>query len=317
MIVLQTIFDVLTIYRKPIDDKCPPHRVISPGAIWHSEEMLTVPARLLGDPDRGAVEHLLDADPIAGAQVAERLTTGGRTRWRREAKVFGFGPRRQLESICWLGANLIPVGARGAAIAAFADLAAHEPRTWSSLVGDADAVLGMWSRLAPVWGPARDVRPCQPLLATWSPAPIAPDSGVRLVRPSEVDALFPASVAMYHEEVGVSPIVGDGGRDYRERVADLVRARRAYARFVDGQVIFKAELAIVTRHTTQVQGVWVAPEFRGRGIAAPAVAAVVRDALRRVAPSVSLYVNDYNTVARQVYARCGFRQLGTFATVLL
>jgi predicted GNAT family acetyltransferase len=46
------------------------------------------------------------------------------------------------------------------------------------------------------------------------------------------------------------------------------------------------------------------------------MAAVVHDALRRVAPTVSLYVNDYNHPARRVYARCGFRQVGTFATVL-
>jgi predicted GNAT family acetyltransferase len=36
-----------------------------------------------------------------------------------------------------------------------------------------------------------------------------------------------------------------------------------------------------------------------------------------VAPTVSLYVNDYNEAARRVYQRCGFRQMGTFATVLL
>jgi hypothetical protein len=137
------------------------------------------------------------------------------------------------------------------------------------------------------------------------------------VRPGEVNLLFPAAVAMYTEEVGVSPIGADGGRDYRERIVDLVRARRAYAKFVGGRVVFKAELAVITPHTTQVQGVWVAPEWRGRGLGTAAMAAVVRDALRRVAPSVSLYVNDFNTPARRVYERCGFRRMGTFATVLL
>jgi len=122
---------------------------------------------------------------------------------------------------------------------------------------------------------------------------------------------------MYTEEVGISPLAGDGGRDYRARLADLVRGRRAYAKFLGRRVIFKAELAVVTRHTAQVQGVWVAPEWRGRGLGTTAMSAVVRDALRRVAPSVSLYVNEYNTSARTVYTRCGFRQLGTFATVLL
>src|SRR5262249_41150325 len=137
------------------------------------------------------------------------------------------------------------------------------------------------------------------------------------VRPHEIDALFPAAVAMYTSEVGVSPVTSDGGRDYRERLSELVRARRAYAKFVAGRVVFKAELAVVTRHTAQVQGVWVAPAGRGGGLGTAAMSTVVRDTLRRVAPSVSLYVNDYNAPARRVYERCGFRRAGTFATVLL
>jgi predicted GNAT family acetyltransferase len=116
--------------------------------------------------------------------------------------------------------------------------------------------------------------------------------------------------------LGGSPIAEAGGRVSRQRVTELVRSRRAYARFVDGRVVFKAELAVVTRHTAQVQGVWVAPEWRGRGLGTAGMAAVVADALERVAPTVSLYVNDYNTSARRVYERCGFRPVGTFATVL-
>jgi predicted GNAT family acetyltransferase len=278
--------------------------------------MLTMPARLLNDAERAAVERVLDLEPIAAAQVAERINAAGLS-WRVDARIFGYGAGRRLESVCWHGANLIPVHASHAAIEAFAEVAGAHPRLCSSLVGESEAVLGMWSRLADHWGPAREVRVCQPLLATWSSPPVPADPTVRLVRPHEVDTLFPASVAMYTEEVGISPLISDGGRDYKERITDLVRARRAYAKFVGGRVVFKAELAVVTRHTAQVQGVWVAPEWRNRGLGTGAMAAVVRDARRRVAPSVSLYVNDYNTPARIIYDRCGFRQIGTFATVLL
>jgi predicted GNAT family acetyltransferase len=278
--------------------------------------MLTASARVLDDTDRPAVERVLESEPIAAAQVVERVHTTGLTR-RLDARVLGFGSRTRLESICWHGTNLIPVHASGPAADAFAEHAAAHPRLCSSLVGEAEAVLAMWQRLDHTWGPARDVRPNQPLMATWAAPSIPADPGVRLVRPHEVDALFPAAVAMYTEEVGTSPLVGDGGRDYRARLSDLVRSRRAYAKFLGGRVVFKAELAVVTTHTTQVQGVWVAPEWRGRGLGTMAMSAVLRDALRRVAPSVSLYVNDYNVSARTVYARCGFRQIGTFATVLL
>ena len=278
--------------------------------------MLTAPARLLSEADRGEVERLLDREPIAAAQVAERLEAGGLTWWRTGARVFGYGPPGGLESLCWLGANLIPVSANGAAVAEFAELVRREGQRCSSIVGPADAVLDLWSRLRLDWPGARDVRARQPLMMTDRPAPVLADPAVRLVRPDEVGVLFPASVAMYTEEVGVSPVVEAGGRLYRQRVAELVRARRSYARFEDGRVVFKAELAVVTRHTAQIQGVWVAPDRRGYGLASAGIAAVVADALRRVAPTVSLYVNDYNASALRVYRRCGFRTVGMFATVL-
>jgi uncharacterized protein len=278
--------------------------------------VLTVPVRRLGEAERRSVERLLDLDPFAAAPVADRVAAQSLWSPRSDGRILGYGSRRQLEALCWVGSNLIPVLAAPDAVAAFADLLVGEDRMCSSIVGRADAVLGLWRRLSAQWGPARDVRPNQPLLATDTAPFTPPDPQVRRVRPSEVDLLFPAAVAMYTEEVGVSPLVDNGGRAYRRRVADLVRAGRAYARFVDGRVVFKAELAIVTRHTAQIQGVWVAPEWRGRGIATAAVAAVVHDALVRFAPTVSLYVNDFNVPARRVYARCGFRSFGALATVL-
>jgi predicted GNAT family acetyltransferase len=278
--------------------------------------VLTVPMRQLGESERATVEQILDRDPYAGAQIAERVAAHGLSWWRADGRVYGYGPSDGVESLIWSGAHLVPVCATPASVAAYAELLSGEPRICSSIIGRADAVLDLWDRLAVHWGPARDVRPNQPLLVAEAEAEINPDPGVRLVRHDEIDLLFPAAVAMYTEEVGVSPLQDDGGRGYRRRIAELVRGKRAYARFHEGRVIFKAELAIITRHTAQVQGVWVDPEFRGRGLAAPAMAAVTRDALRRVAPTVSLYVNDYNSPARRAYARCGFAPAGTFATVL-
>jgi uncharacterized protein len=278
--------------------------------------VLTVPIRQLGESERVTVERILDLDPYAGAQIAERVASHGLNWWRADGRIYGYGAARRIESLCWSGAHLVPVCATPSAVAAFADLLGAETRICSSIIGRSEAVLDLWDRLGGHWGPARDIRPYQPLLVADTDPPIAADPEVRLVRPNEVDQLFPAAVAMYTEEVGVSPLQEDGGRGYQRRMSELVRGKRAYARFAGGRVIFKAELAIVTRRTTQVQGVWVDPEFRGRGLAAAAMAAVVSDALRRVAPTVSLYVNDYNTPARRVYARCGFRSEGSFATVL-
>ena len=149
--------------------------------------------------------------------------------------------------------------------------------------------------LEPHWGPAREVRDDQPFMVIEGPPSIAPDPLVREVEPVELPILYPACVAMYTEEVGVPPQTGPDGTFYRSRVAELIRAGRAFARIEDGRVVFKAEVGSVGSGVCQIQGVWVDPECRGRGLAAPGMAAVVElarqisaggDALReRVQPA--------------------------------
>ena len=184
------------------------------------------------------------------------------------------------------------------------------------MVGDAEVVLAMWDQLQADWGDARDVRPRQPLLATSSPPLIDGDPAVRRVRPEELPVVMPACVAMFNEEVGVSPLTGDGGAAYRARVRELIAGGRSFARIENGEVLFKAEIGAVSRWACQVQGVWVRPDLRGSGLGSAGTAAVTAEALRSIAPTISLYVNDFNTVARGVYARVGYEQIGTFASVL-
>jgi hypothetical protein len=174
----------------------------------------------------------------------------------------------------------------------------------------------MWDLLSTTWGPAREVRACQPVLALGRAPRVPADPLVRRVRADEIERLLPAAVAMFTEEVGVSPTRSDGGAYYRARVSELVNSGRAFARFEDGEVLFKAEIGSVTPYACQVQGVWVRPERRGEGLSVGGMAAVVELALRDIAPVVSLYVNDYNAAARSAYRRVGFREVGEFATVL-
>ena len=97
---------------------------------------------------------------------------------------------------------------------------------------------------------------------------------------------------------------------------ELIAQGRAYARIEGGRVLFKAEVGAATTGACQVQGVWVDPELRGRGLGTAGTAAVVDLARRQIAPVVSLYVNDFNAAARRSYERVGFTQVGTCASIL-
>ena len=282
--------------------------------------MLRAPAaRVLDESDEAAVHRLLATDPVAACVLAGRVETTGTAPASLGAPLWGFGSGRNLEAVCLAGANLIPFavpGAERAAAAAFAERARRAGRRCSTIVGPAAAVAPLWDLLAPYWGPARDHRPDQPLLAIDGPPAVAPEPRVRPVRPAELDVLMPAAVAMFTEEVGVSPLRVDGGAGYRARVAELVRSGQSMAWIEDGSVLFKAEIGAVSRAACQVQGVWVAPAHRGRGIGTAGTAAVVEYARTVLAPVVSLYVNGFNRPARAAYRRVGFREVGQYASVL-
>ena len=276
----------------------------------------TSTTRVLDNRDLDDVRALLDVDPVADVFVASRIEAAGLDAWRLGAEVWGFGERGSLEAICYAGANLVPVQASPDAVRGFAERARRQGRRCSSIVGPTDAVRLLWGLLQPSWRQARELRMDQPLLAIDRPALVQPDPAVRPVRADEVDVLLPSCIAMFTEEVGVSPLAGDGGTLYRTRVEELIVQGRAWARIEAGRVLFKAEVGAATSAACQVQGVWVDPELRGRGLGTAGAAAVVNLAHASIAPVVSLYVNGYNEQARRAYEKVGFRQVGTVASVL-
>ncbi|AVZ77700.1 GNAT family N-acetyltransferase [Streptomyces lunaelactis] len=279
--------------------------------------MTQTTTRVLEPSDLGAALAILESEPVANAFVTSRVQVAGLDPWRLGGEMWGWYADGRLRSLCYSGANLVPICATPEAVRAFADRARRTGRRCSSIVGPAESTAQLWRLLEPSWGPARDVRAHQPLMVTEQLADgIEPDPYLRRIRKDEMNVIMPACVAMFTEEVGISPMAGDGGLLYQARVAELVAAGRSFARIDDGKVVFKAEIGAATTQACQIQGVWVAPEFRGRGLSESGMAAVLRYALQDVAPVVSLYVNDYNTAARAAYRRVGFHEVGAFMSVL-
>ena len=273
--------------------------------------------RVLEPADLGAALAVLESAPVENAFVAARVQAAGLDPWRLGGEMWGWYADGRLRSLCYSGANLVPMCATPDAVRAFADRARRTGRRCSSIVGPAEPTAQLWRLLEPGWGPARDIRARQPLMVAEEPsADVEPDPFVRRVGRNEMDVIMPACVSMFTEEVGISPMAGDGGLLYQARVAELVGSGRSFARIEDGKVVFKAEIGAATSRACQIQGVWVAPEHRGKGLSETGMAAVLRYALADVAPVVSLYVNDYNTPARAAYRRVGFREVGAFMSVL-
>lgn len=273
--------------------------------------------RLLGHDDLAATVRILTADPVANVFVASRIRAAGLDPNTLGCPVWGYEFDGVLRSVCHAGSNLVPVGADINAVAAYCEFAGSQ-RTCSSIIGPSGIALELWHRLSERWGSpwsqVREVRPRQPVMAIAADPVIDVDPRLKRITMEHWDPYYEAAVKMYTEEVGVSPVQGNSA-GYRFYIGQLIRQGRAYGVIENGRVIFKADLGSVSATVSQIQGVWLDPALRGRGLAAPAMAGVVRYA-RMITPTVSLYVNDFNVRARATYERVGLETVGEFATIL-
>ncbi len=260
---------------------------------------------VLGPADLPDFLELTGRNPVVNAFAEYRARSTNLEGRLLSGEIWGRYDGGRLVAGCHVGANLVPVECTRDDAHAFAERALTRPRSVVTIVGLQDQVWPLWDNVSESWGPARETRWDQPHLELADDPRLGPDPAVRRTTPDDFDLLYPACVAMYTEEVGVDPESDGGAPIYRSRVRQLIGLGWSFVRIEDGRVVFKAEVAHATPYAAQIQGVWVAPDRRGEGLAAAGVAAVVEACRRDVAPVVSLYANIWNEPARRAYNGSG------------
>ena len=274
------------------------------------------PTRLLGPDDVDAALDLCARDPASHVFVASRILDGGLGSGSTSA--YGWFDEGRLSALVWSVANVVPVGTSAQSWPALAAHVRKVRRRCASFLGPRDEVAGLWREAGAAFPQPRAIRGEQPLMATRTPPSslgVELDPRVRPARVDEVDLVLPAAEHMFTQEIGYRPYTGSPAF-YRDSIWRLVRAGRTYVVVEDGRVIFKADVGSVALGACQIQGVWLTPQLRGQGLAAPMMAAALEQAMLDHAPLATLYVNDFNAPALATYRRIGMERVGTFSTIL-
>ncbi len=251
--------------------------------------------------------------PYDNVFVSWLIATGQAARgevlvWRDASKA--------IAGVCYYGMQIVPFADDDAAIDAFADRA-RRFRGARMIVGPRENIERFWPRVRDTMDAPTAIRASQPVYALTSRAAIANVGGVtgdagRATR-DELDEIVPQSAAMIAGELGGDP--SRASVEFRARTGRIIDARWSWRYRVDGRLAFICNVGAVTPFTAQLQGVWTPPELRGQGHAARGLAAISRLLLDEF-PTLSLYVNDFNTSAIALYERVGFTRVGEFRTIL-
>ena len=256
-------------------------------------------------PDRQRLRRApRPADP-ARAAAARRRGVGALRR------------RRAASPACHVGANLVPVeaGPEDAAALRRAAARARPHRVHDRRARDRPSARS-GTTSADAWGPPRETRWRQPHLVADAPPLIEPDPLVRASRPDDFAALYPACVAMYTEELGVSPELGGGAEGYRARVRQLIHVRLVVRPLRAGPGRLQGRGRVRDPDQRPGAGRLGHPRPPRRGPGRGRHGGRRGHVRARIAPVVSLYVNDWNEPARRAYAKVGFHQTDTFSTIM-
>jgi uncharacterized protein len=276
--------------------------------------------RPIGRSDESLALGALDRNPVRDVFIASRILHDGALTALGPSPLWGAFSDDELRGLLHVGPNLVPATDDQAACEALAAAAGGLYPT-RMVVGERTTVELLWSLIGGGYPAPREVRRRQFVYAV-DPDRLVRDphdgapGHARLAERSDEDRVLQLSAAMYTEEMGENPMARDPD-GYRRRVRMLIARGWTYVYESGGRLQFKMDVGCASNHTAQIQGVYVPPDLRGRGVGTAAMAACCDLALDRH-PNLSLYVNDFNTPAVALYERIGFRREPyDFQTIML
>jgi hypothetical protein len=276
--------------------------------------------RPIGRNDQSLALAALDRNPVRDVFIASRILHDGALTALGPSPLWGAFENGELRGLLHVGPNLVPATDDQAACEALAAAAGGLYPT-RMVVGERATVELLWSLIGGGYPAPREVRRRQFVYAVDPDRLVRdPHAGAqghaRLAGRSDEDQVLRLSAAMYTEEMGENPMARDPD-GYRRRVRMLIARGWTYVYECGGQLQFKMDVGCASHHTAQIQGVYVPPDLRGRGVGTAAMAACCDLALD-LHPNLSLYVNDFNTPAVALYERIGFRREPyDFQTIML
>ena len=131
----------------------------------------------------------------------------------------------------------------------------------------------------------------------------------------EVELVVPVHAQMSFEESGVNPLKVDP-LGFRERCARRIQQGRVWVCIEDQRLLFKADVVSDLAEVNYLEGVYVRPEGRGRGLGTACMRQLTNSLLTRT-KSVCLLTREAEIAAQSCYVKAGYKLREHYKNVFL
>ena len=216
--------------------------------------------------------------------------------------------KNELTGVALIGHTILFEAFDETTIQLFAMLARNHPAK-HLLMGEHDAVRQFWSNYD-VNGEARLINPISFLQRRDAFDNYQPVEGLRLATRDDLEQAVQAHAAMALETSGVDPLIKDPV-GFRERYLRRIEKNRVWVLVRKGRLLFKTDLTTESEDVAYLEGVYVSPEERGKGLGQSCMQAIGHILLRRK-KAIYLFVEQENARLQSFYFKLGFTAGGRY-----
>lgn len=215
----------------------------------------------------------------------------------------------RVEGVALIGHTILIDAISAGAIKAFATVARHEPSK-HLLMGEHTLVQRFWKYYADT---EQSPRLICPVLFLRRREPFDEEqriSGLRPARRSDLEQVVRAQATMAYETSGVDPLDKDPV-GFRERYLQRIKKKRVWVLMKNGRLVFKTDIIAHTAQAAYIEGVYVSPEERCKGLGRTCLVSLGRIILEHT-KAIYLFVEKENTRTKSFYLNLGFSVSGQY-----
>ncbi|HEY8188117.1 MAG TPA: GNAT family N-acetyltransferase [Pyrinomonadaceae bacterium] len=279
------------------------------------EADLTVTLFELTEEDRNEVLAFLAERPTHTVGMAGLIRDNGLVSPHNRGIFYGCrNSENRLEGVALIGHATLVEARTPTAMREFGLIAQTHTRT-HMIMGEVDAVEEFWNHYADDGQEMR--RACRELLFELRTAMEVREETTELRRATraDLDQVATVQAAMAEYESGINPLNVDP-QGFTARCARRIEMGRVWVLEQDGKLVFKADVQSDTPEVIYLEGVWVAPAERGKGLGRKCMRQLCRDLLTRT-KSICLLVNEETERAHTFYRMCNFKMRGVYDSIFL
>jgi GNAT superfamily N-acetyltransferase len=271
---------------------------------------------LLDNADRQEVLEFLNVRPVHTVVMMSFIQDNGLANADNRGKFYGYrSSQGNLEGVALIGHTTLVESRSDESLTAFAHIARGSETPIHFMMSDGKTIETFWQHYA---GDNRQPRlVCSELLFELN-FPLFVQNcewNVRLADASELEQVAEAHDEVAFIESGSSPMAKDRA-GFLKRCLKRIEQNRTFVVFENGKLIFKADIAAETSKTAYLEGIYVAPEMRGKDVGSSCLAQLSLQLMERV-ENVCLLSNVEFKGAHRSFRKAGYKNTDCCQTIFV